>query len=47
MKNNKKVFSEEFKRNAVNLSTNSEKSLGEIANDLGIGLSTGSVAKRS
>jgi transposase-like protein len=40
MKNNKKVFSEEFKKNAVNLSTNSEKSLGEIANDLGIGFST-------
>ena len=40
MKNNKKVFSEEFKRNAVNLSTNNEKSLGEIADDLGIGLST-------
>jgi len=40
MKNKNKVFSEEFKRNAVNHSNNSEKSLQEIADELGIGFST-------
>ncbi|RDB35058.1 MAG: transposase [Spirobacillus cienkowskii] len=37
MKNKKKVFSEEFKRKAVNLSNNSQKSLQEIVDELGIG----------
>jgi transposase-like protein len=37
MKNKNKVFSEEFKRNAVNHSNNSEKSLQEISDELGIG----------
>lgn len=40
MKNKKKLFSEEFKRNAVILSDNSEKSLQLVAEELGIGFST-------
>ena len=40
MKHKHKVFSEEFKRNAVSLSHNSEKSLDKIAEELGIGYST-------
>lgn len=38
--NKKKIFSEEFKRNAVTLSDNSEKSLQEVANEIGIAFST-------
>ena len=40
MKHKQKVFSEEFKRNAVSLSHNSKKSLDKIAEELGIGYST-------
>ena len=40
MKHKHKGFSEEFKRNAVSLSHNNEKSLDKTAEELGIGYST-------